>query len=56
LRDRFPLHRAIELYPVAEGEYARTRATIELIYRSGTRGLGARLAALASLVKQTLAG
>jgi acyl-CoA reductase-like NAD-dependent aldehyde dehydrogenase len=48
MRDRFPLHRPIKLYPVKEGDYARVRATIELIYR---RGVGARVAALAKLVK-----
>jgi acyl-CoA reductase-like NAD-dependent aldehyde dehydrogenase len=52
LRDRFPLHRPIRLYPVKDSEYARTRATIDLIYR---RGLGARVAALGKLVRSWLA-
>lgn len=54
LRDRFPLHRPVKLYPVSDGEYRRTRATLELLYRSGARGLGARAAALVSLIKQTV--
>ena len=51
LRDRFPLHRPIKLYPVGEHEYARTQATIDLIYR---RGVGAKLAALGRLMRAAL--
>jgi hypothetical protein len=52
LRDRFPLHRAIKLYPVGDDDYARTRATIELLYR---RQLGGRVAALGQLLRRLLA-
>jgi acyl-CoA reductase-like NAD-dependent aldehyde dehydrogenase len=48
LRDRFPLHRAIKLYPVQPGDYDRSRAVVELLYR---RDLGKRAAALVSLVR-----
>ncbi len=51
LRDRFRLHRPIKLYPVSDNEYARTQATIDLIYR---RGVGAKLAALGKLVRAAL--
>lgn len=51
LRDRLPLHRPIKLYPVQPGDYRRTRAIIDLLYR---RGIGARLNALVSLVRQSL--
>ncbi|MCU1279973.1 MAG: hypothetical protein JWM53_3519 [bacterium] len=51
LRDRFALHRPIKLYPVKDNEYARTQATIDLIYR---RGIGAKLAALGKLVRSAL--
>ena len=51
LRDRFPLHRPIKLYPVGEGDFQRARATVELLYR---RSLGARVAALANLIKGAL--
>ncbi len=51
LRDRFGLHRPVKLYPVKDNEFARTRATLDLIYR---RGLGAKLAAAAQLVRQAL--
>jgi len=33
LVDRFPLHRPVKLYPVADGDYARTRAILDLLYR-----------------------
>ena len=51
LRDRWPLHRPIKLYPVKDHEYARTAATIDLIYR---RGVGAKVAALGRLVRAAL--
>jgi acyl-CoA reductase-like NAD-dependent aldehyde dehydrogenase len=35
MEDRFPLHRPVKLYPVAAGDYARGKATIELLYRRG---------------------
>lgn len=34
LTDRFPLHQPVKLYPVKPGDYARGRATIELLYRA----------------------
>ncbi|MDB4967719.1 MAG: hypothetical protein JWN44_3408 [Myxococcales bacterium] len=52
MRDRFPLHRPIKLYPVKEGDFARTKATIQLLYR---RSLGARAAALVELIKGAFA-
>jgi hypothetical protein len=51
LRDRFPLRAPIRLYPVGDGDYARSRATVELLYR---RGLGPRAAALVKLVRGAL--
>jgi acyl-CoA reductase-like NAD-dependent aldehyde dehydrogenase len=48
MTDRFPLHIPVKLYPVAEGDFARTKATIELLYR---RDVGSRLSALVSLVR-----
>ena len=54
LRDRFPLHRPIKLYPVKDNEYARTLATIELIYRPWRGGVGAKIAALGKLVRAVL--
>ena len=51
LRDRFHMHRPIKLYPVKDDEYARTRATIDLIYR---RGIGAKVNALGKLVMRAL--
>jgi acyl-CoA reductase-like NAD-dependent aldehyde dehydrogenase len=52
LTDRFPLHRPVRMYPVQPGDFARTKATLGLLYR---RSLGARAAALVALLKQ-LAG
>jgi acyl-CoA reductase-like NAD-dependent aldehyde dehydrogenase len=49
LRDRFPLHRPVKLYPVKPGDYQRTRALIDLLYR---RDLGKKVEALISLVRQ----
>lgn len=51
MRDRFPIHQPIKLYPVGETDYARNRATIELLYRPG---LVNRAKALVSLVGNAL--
>lgn len=51
MTDRFPLHLPVKLYPTKEGDFARTKATIELLYR---RSLGARLAAVVDLARRTL--
>jgi acyl-CoA reductase-like NAD-dependent aldehyde dehydrogenase len=47
MEDRFPLHRPVKLYPVTPGDYARTRDTIELLYR---RDLAAKGRALVGLL------
>ncbi len=48
MTDRLPLHFPVKLYPVADGDFGRTKATIELLYR---RNVGARVAAVVSLVR-----
>jgi hypothetical protein len=48
LTDRWPLHRAIRLYPVKKTDYAVAKSTIGLLYR---RGLTGRVRALADLVR-----
>jgi len=48
MTDRFPFHRPIKLYPVQAGDYARTSATINLLYR---RSVKKRFEALVSLVR-----
>ncbi len=48
MTDRFPFHRPIKLYPVKAGDYARARATIDLLYR---RSISKRAQALVSLVR-----
>jgi acyl-CoA reductase-like NAD-dependent aldehyde dehydrogenase len=53
LRDRFGLHRPIEVYPVGDGDFARAKAVIGLLYR---RGLGQRAAALVELLRHMLQG
>ena len=35
MRDRFPIHQPIKLYPVKAGDYAKNRAIVELLYRPG---------------------
>jgi acyl-CoA reductase-like NAD-dependent aldehyde dehydrogenase len=50
LRDRFPVHRPVRLYPIQPNDYARSKATIDLLYR---RGWGAKAEALIALVRQT---
>jgi acyl-CoA reductase-like NAD-dependent aldehyde dehydrogenase len=47
LDDRLPLHVPNKLFPVAPGDYARTRELLRLLYG---RGLGARLAGLKRLL------
>jgi acyl-CoA reductase-like NAD-dependent aldehyde dehydrogenase len=52
--DRFPfLHKAVKLYPVAAGDYERTRATLDVLYRHDP---ASRLAGVVELVKGLLAG
>jgi acyl-CoA reductase-like NAD-dependent aldehyde dehydrogenase len=49
LTDRFPgLHRPVKLYPVRDSDYARSKSTIELLYRSD---LVARVGAAVELVR-----
>ncbi|MSP63153.1 MAG: aldehyde dehydrogenase family protein [Myxococcales bacterium] len=33
MRDRFPLHQPVKLYPVGDHDYARTRGVLDLLYR-----------------------
>jgi acyl-CoA reductase-like NAD-dependent aldehyde dehydrogenase len=52
LTDRFPfLHFATKLYPVAPGDYERTRATLDVLYRADP---ASRLSGVVSLVRGML--
>lgn len=48
LTDRLPFHNPVWLYPVKQGDYARAKQTIEMLYR---RGVGQKAAGLAGLVR-----
>jgi acyl-CoA reductase-like NAD-dependent aldehyde dehydrogenase len=50
LRDRFPIHRPIRLYPVKPTDYAKNKSVIDLIYR---RGALRKLTALVEVVRQS---
>ena len=38
MRDRFPTHQPVKLYPVGAIDYARTRGILEMLYRKGLVG------------------
>jgi acyl-CoA reductase-like NAD-dependent aldehyde dehydrogenase len=53
LDDRLPMHQAVKLYPVGDGDYARTKNVIQMLYRKGLAGRAkSALSALRQLISK----